>query len=267
MKHLNDKNNAIEKTLIILQSFISGKEEMGTTEISKEFGFNKATVSRILGTLTKFGYVCQNPVSKKYRLGETALKLGAAGGRFLKSNITRISRPYIDELSKKTRETVALEVFSGESNFMAYVREGMQRIRIAASVGEILPRHASAGSKAVLAYLPENICAKLIKTPMQKFTENTITNQAEFIRHLEEVRKNGVSFDFEEIDMGVNAIGAPIFDHSGEPVAAVVIVGPSERIPGEKKADMVRLLKKTASSISSQLHYSSDAQLTKANEW
>ncbi len=266
MKQQEDKNNAIEKSLLILQSFISGKEEMGTTEISREFGFHKATVSRILGTLTKFGYVCQNPVSKKYRLGETALKLGAAGSRFLKSNITRISRPYIDELTEKTKETAVLEIFSGESNFMAYVSEGPQRIRIAASVGEMLPRHASAGSKAVLAYLPQEICEKLIKTPMQRFTEHTITNREEFIRHLEEVRINGVAFDFEEIDMGVNAIGAPVFDHNGEPVAAAVIVGPSDRIPGEKKADMVRLLKKAASGISYQLHYSDDAQLTKTNE-
>jgi IclR family KDG regulon transcriptional repressor len=258
MKQQSDKNNAIEKTLLILQSFIFGNEEMGTVEISNKLGYNKATVSRILTTLSKHGFVRQNPVSKKYRLGETIIQLGSAGSRFLRSNITQISKPYVDELRNLAGETVTLEVFSGESTYMAYVSEGLQRIRIAASVGERLPRHAAAGAKAIIAFLPHEARKKLINSPMEKFTPNTITNPKEFHKHLEDIRKEGVSFDIEEIDKGISAIGAPIFNHEGTPVAAIVIVGPAERVPGLKKNKVISLLKKTAANISNQLHYENE---------
>jgi len=247
------KNTSIEKALKILLVFAPDNQEMSTTEISDKLGFHKATVFRTLRTLVKFGFISQDQHTKKYMLGGALIQLGNTANQFLRKNFVQIAKPYIDSLRKTLKETVALEVFLGEKSFMAYVAEGPQRIRIAAAVGEILPKHAAAGAKAILAFSSQEIQKHILDWPMNRFTPNTIIDPKEYIRQLQVIRKEGVAFDNEEIDRGVSAVGAPVFDHEDKPIAAVVVIGPSQRILHDKNPHIISLLKDTAAKISTQL--------------
>ena len=109
MRHSVQKNNAIEKALQILLTFIPGNQEMGTVEISQKLGFHKATVSRILANLTKFGFIQQNLQTKKFRLGHSSLNLGHAVSQSVSNNhITHLAKPFIDNLRDSIRETLSL---------------------------------------------------------------------------------------------------------------------------------------------------------------
>jgi DNA-binding IclR family transcriptional regulator len=89
---------------------------------------------------------------------------------------------------------------------------------------------------------------------MHGFTKSTITDPRILKKQLKEIRKLGVAFDHEEIDEGTSAVGAPIFNHSETPVAAVVVAGPPQRIESDHGSSIVRALKETANRISSQLY-------------
>lgn len=247
------KHTAIEKALHILLAFVPYNKEMSTTELSERLGFHKATVSRTLQVLTRYGFLMQNPQTRKYILGGALIQLGGLAGQSFNGSFVQFARPYIDELRETLKETVALEVMAGENSYMAYVAEGPQRVRIAASVGEMLPRHAAAGAKAILAFSPPDVQNQIRGWAMERLTPNTIVDPKKFLNHLKEIRSDGVAFDNEEIDRGVSAVGAPIFGHEGHPIAAVVVVGPSQRITCDKKAAIVSSLKATAARISSQL--------------
>jgi len=255
MTQNKSKGSSVEKTLDILLAFAPYNQEMGPTEIARKLGYHKATVSRILLTLSRYGFLHQNPKTRKYILGGAIIRLGNACNKFLKSNIVQIAKPYADELREKLKETVVIEVFSGENSYMAYVSEGPQRIRVAAEIGEMLPKHAAAGAKAILAFSPLELKKIILNDPMPRLTPNTITNPKKYLRHLQQIQKEGVAFDIEEIDLGISAVGAPIFNHEGNPVAAIVVVGPSQRIAGDKNSPLVSRLKITAAKISAQLHY------------
>ena len=250
--------NSIEKALDILMVFVPYNQEMGTTEISRKLGLHKATVSRILLTLSQKGLLQQNPQNKKYTLGGGALKLGQAVRHSLRTSLIPQAKPYIDQLRETLMETVTLEAFYGGYSMMAYVADGPQQVRVAAEVGEILPSHAAAGSKSILAFSPPEVRARCLNGELKAFTPNTIVDPDDFQHHLVDVRRNGYSTDMEEIDIGINAIGVPIFSYGEKAVGAVVVVGPSARIPGKNLDFLVSKLTETASKIAALMHYTGD---------
>ena len=245
----------------ILLAFTPYNQEMGTVEISKKLGFHKATVSRILLILIRYGLLQQDPQTKKFMLGPSITSLRWAVNHFLNTNLVHIAKPYIDELRNTLKETVVLEVLAGNSTVMAYIAEGPQRVRLAGTIGDRIPIHAAAGAKAILAFSPPEVRDSFISNggAMPRYTPNTITNPEMFQRQLEDIRQQGFSFDNEEIDIGINAVGAPLFNYEEKPVAAVVVAGPSPRVTWDTDSHIVSPLKDTAAKISAQLHYNHNA--------
>ena len=246
----------------ILLAFTPYNQELGTVEISKKLGFHKATVSRILLILYKYDFLQQNPQTKKFMLGPSITNLGWASNHFLNTNLVHIAKPYIDELRNILKETIVLEALAGKTTIMAYIAEGPQRVRIAGTIGDRIPIHAAAGAKAILAFSPPEVRDSFINDgAMPRYTPNTITDPEIFQRQLEDIRRQGFSFDNEEIDIGINAVGAPIFNYEEKPVAAVVVAGPSPRVTWDSDSPIVARLKETAAQISAQLHYNGESEL------
>ena len=109
--------------------------------------------------------------------------------------------------------------------------------------------------KAILAFSPAETAERLIAGELPQLTANTITGIEAYKSGLAETRRKGYSFDNEEIDIGINAVGVPIFDHASEPIAAVVVAGPAQRITGEEDTAVVVLTRKTAAEISRRMDY------------
>jgi len=252
---LQEKSNSITKALKILSVFAPDNEEMGTVEISQKLGFHKATVSRILATLTEHSFLRQNPKTKKFLLGPSVMSLARAVNQSLKTNLVQLAKPYIDELRDTVEESAILEVLSGGSAFMAYIAEGHRMVRLAGSIGDRVPPHASAGSKTILAFSSPETQKSLLKKKMHRFTKNTITDRRKLESELMEIREQGIAFDHEEIDEGTSAVGAPILNHEGIPIGAVVVAGPTQRINDSANLRMISALKKAAAKVSSQLLY------------
>ena len=107
----------------------------------------------------------------------------------------------------------------------------------------------------MIAFSETEIIDGFLKKKLRRFTKNTMTDPEKLRRHLEEVKRKGVAFTREEIDVGINAIGVPILNHENRPVAAVVIAGPSLRIRCDLKSPIVAEIRKTASNIAAHLFH------------
>ena len=90
---------------------------------------------------------------------------------------------------------------------------------------------------------------------MHRFTQRTITDPDKLRSELNRVKKTGIAYTREEIDEGVNAIGAPILDFSGKPVAAAVVVGPSARVKCSIHSPAVKELQETTANIAAELFH------------
>jgi DNA-binding IclR family transcriptional regulator len=251
----SDKHNAIEKALFIMKLFNPTNQELGTVEVSKILGYNKATVSRTLLLLTQHGFLEQNPINKKFKLGPAILSLGLVLSRSLKADLVHIAKPHIDALRDRYQESVVLEVLSTKHVVIAYISEGPKRIRLAGEIGDIVPVYAASGAKAILAYSSLEVRNNLLDQKFKRLTPNTITDPEVLMGQFEGIREKGVAFDIGEDNIDINAIGAPILNIEERPVAAVVVAGFSKNIDVSENSEMVKAVKKTALTISKQLYY------------
>jgi len=251
-------HQSLERALGILLAFTPNNQEMGTVEVSEKVGLHKSTVARLLQVLTQNGFLQQNPGTKKYSLGRSAAEIGQALAQSLDSHLISIAQPFIDDLRNSIGETVALEVFSGNTTTLAYSAKGSRLVQVSFRVGDRLPVHVAAGARAIIAFLSPDFVESLIPKKLVRFTPQTITNRKALLKQLVEIRKSGLAFDRGERDIDVHVIAAPVFNHENKPVAAVVIPVPVSRQEALVDSRTISLLKETTAAISAQLLYSEE---------
>lgn len=249
-----DKRSSTEKALAILMAFTPNNHPMGTLELSKKLGIHKSTISRLLHLLTDNGFLHQNPETKKYFLGRAAAEIGNTALRSLKSELVAIAQPYLNDLCEEVGESVALEVVSGTTVVLAHHCEGRGHIRFSFQLGEQVPLHVAAGSKTILAHRPPEFVRRCLNGKLHRYTRNTIVSKKKYRELLATVRKTGIAYDNGERYEDTRAIAAPILDHQGIAVAAVVIAGPAFRLTDPFLSDVATPLKKTAAAISRRLY-------------
>ena len=90
--------------------------------------------------------------------------------------------------------------------------------------------HVTAVGKIFLAADGPDKCIEYAKrTGLPKFTDNTLTDQQNLLREIENVRRHGYAIDNEEAEKGVCCIGAGIYNDDGQLVAGLSVSAPSER--------------------------------------
>jgi len=255
MKNKSDDYLSVQKAIEILMAFTPHGREMGTIEISRNLDLNKSTVSRILGVLANHNLLQQNPDSKKYILGEGAAAIGRAMGRSLSARLVDIAQPYMNRLRDAVRESVSLEVLTGDRVVIGAEAPGPAATRVAFNTGDKTPFHVASGAKAILAFSSQEMIDYHISGKLARYTEHTITDPARIKKQFREIVKEGVAFDCEEYGLDVYSIGAPIFNHVQKPVAAVSVCSVASRMTPGRKSEIVSHVKATASEISERLFY------------
>lgn len=255
MNQEKTKHNTIEKALVMLCLFTEENRELSTTEISKLMGYHKATTSRILLLLTRYDYLEQNEQNKKFKLGAAIVNLSVSAKRSLNKDLAQIAKPYIDELRNTLQETVMLQVLSGKNTVRTYIADGSRRIRLTEEIGSMMPPNVSVGAKAILAFSAPRHWDLFLDGKLTRYTPNSITDPNVYKKELEKIKKSGLAFDRGEYDADFNAIGAPVFDVDGKPIAAVVVVSWVNHMKDSFESKFSAEVKKTAGDISKRLYY------------
>lgn len=86
-----------------------------------------------------------------------------------------------------------------------------------------------------------------------RYTPNTITDLKSYMKHLEQVKKAGVAFDYGELNEEVHAIGAPVFGPETKPVAGVVVCMLESKLKNLLEQGLIDKVKRTAEAISQDL--------------
>ena len=98
-------------------------------------------------------------------------------------------------------------------------------------VGIVIPAHASALGKAILAFDDEAASRMLAASPLRSMTGETVTSSIDLKEQLADIGSTGLAREQEEAVLGECAIAAPVFDVSGAPVGAIGLVVPSASWP------------------------------------
>ena len=154
-------------------------------------------------------------------------------------------------LMEEGGETVNLAVQDdGMAVYLAQV-ECRQMMRAFARPGSRVPLHCSAVGKAMLSAVPDKTLSKILhQRGMPRLTVKTITTPSALRADLERTRNAGHAVDDEEHAIGLRCIAAPIFDETGDVVAALSASGPMARIVDERVAQLGALVLEAAQAIS-----------------
>lgn len=252
MKDQSEYNvRAVERAIQILDCFDDKNPEMGVSEIAQAVNLHKATTHRIVTTLLNYGYLERANGNQRYRLG---LKLAGIGFRVVRRmDLRNEALPYMNQLINQWDETCDLSIFDQGRVFYIEVLPSSHALTISAAVGQRLPAHCTASGKLFLAYLTSGDLDTFLTRPLPAFTQKTITSPDELRKKLEIIREQGYSIDDEELENGIRAIAAPILDHDGEMIAAMSILGPTNRMIQDRIPELVDSLVKAAAEISHRL--------------
>ena len=211
---------SVARALEILECFDESTEILGISEIAERMNLSKSTVFGLVNTLLNKGYLEQDVVDKRYKLGIRLFELGHLYS--LRLNIINEAMPYCEKLSKKYNATVHIGTrYANEIIYIAKV-DRPDSFVIFSQVGKRAPLYCTGVGKGILAFLDEQeIRDYADQTTYIKYTGNTITNATDLINELEKIRKIGYSTDNEEIVPGLRCVSAPIFDRNKKPIAAI----------------------------------------------
>lgn len=242
---------SVDRAVTVLE-ILACRGHAGVSEVADEMGVHKSTVFRLLAALQEHELVGQTEDTGHYELGFGVLRLAnSIPGRL---DVVRHARPVMDTLADELDETINIAVL--QQGFVVNVGQSVGRSAIAAHnwIGELTPPHATSSGKVLLAALPPDERREMTKQ-LDRFTDQTITARKALGAELRAVTRNGYSTTFEELEVGLRAVSAPIRDSWGVTVAAMSVSGPSYRFNDERIAIIVAALRRAANEINAQLGY------------
>jgi DNA-binding IclR family transcriptional regulator len=243
---------SVERAITILDVLAQGGWRTGA-EIARELSVHRSTALRLLGTLERHALVERDPKSAKYRLGQRLPQLASVvTGEF---DLRSVARPVCEALAGAVGETVTLDVLVGDE--IVPIEEATASTSVVSVnwLGRRTPVHCTASGKVILAFAPAAVRERLLGRPLERSTPHTITSQSELEVQLKGALKDGFARTYEELEVGLDAIAAPVFAAGGEVVAALDVSGPSHRLRADDRPDLVRLTLDAAGDVSRRLGY------------
>jgi DNA-binding IclR family transcriptional regulator len=241
---------SVDRALLVLE-IIAVRGQAGVTEIAAELGVHKSTVSRLITVLEARGYVEQLSDRGKYRLGFAIARLARSGSAQL--NLAKQSQQACDLLAAEVGETVNLALLDDNRIVNIVEASPQAEISVRTWVGQSCPAHATSSGKVLLAGLAPAEVRTLLGVRLDTFTATTVATRAELESELAAVRENGWASVEEELEIGLNAVAAPVYDSTAEVVAALSVSGPSYRLGSEHFAQVAKQTVAAADGISRRL--------------
>jgi IclR family acetate operon transcriptional repressor len=243
---------SVERAIAILDLLAQGGWQTGA-DVARELRVHRSTALRLLGTLERHGLVERDQRTAKYRLGRRLPQLASVvTGEF---DLRYVARPLCESLAGALGETVTLDVLAGDVIVPIEQATASTSMVSVNWLGRRTPVHCTASGKVILAFAPQSVRQRLLAHPLERSTVHTITDRAELDRQLDSAREAGVARTFEELEVGLDAIAAPVFGADGEVVAALDVSGPSHRLRAENRPELVRLTQDAAADLSRRLGY------------
>lgn len=242
----------LDRALTILEHLRQHPGGLGVSDIAHQLGYPKNSVFRILSTLAARDYVRREEDTKRYVLSRKLFSMAYSGPeeKSLMENALDVMR----ELRDAVKETVLLNVLSGDESLVLEQMPGLYPFRFVVDPGARLSIHASSHGKAMLAWLTQaERDALLGRLRFVRYTERTITSAAAMREELRAIRERGYALDLAEGGEGVRCVSAPVFNQQGLAVAALTTTGPAFRMPDDELHTMGRLVRAHADRISARL--------------
>jgi DNA-binding IclR family transcriptional regulator len=237
----------LDNALLVLKYFTKENPTWGVRDLAKEMAMNHTVVYRILSTFKEHGFLVQNHETNKYELGLKLLEYVTVIQQHL--NISDVIYPVMKRLAAETEESAFLTWLDGTEGVYLEIVESPKSIKFAVSVGSRAPLYVGASNKIMMAFLPEDMQKKIIEKGLQPITNNTITNENELRKDLQQIRLQGWCHSTGEYSDDVTGLAIPLFNDQNSVIASLTLAGPGYRFTSKRIKELLPHLKQKGSEI------------------
>lgn len=227
----------IARAVKVLRALEGESNGLSLTDIAARVDLPRSTVQRIVAALANEQFLISASPTSRVKLGPALIRLASA----TRLDVSQMVRPYIQALSRDLKETVDLSIIQGHAGIFVDQALGSQRLRTESTIGERFPLHCTACGKSLLATLSDDKIKRILDTNLTAHTRHTIVDRARLSTQVDEVRKVGIAYDFEEYTEGVRGISVSFFDSFGR-AYAISIPTPTARLDRSERAYLDALL-------------------------
>ena len=214
-----DFMTSLARGLAVVQAFQERKRHLTIAQISHRTEIPRAAVRRCLHTLIKLGYATTD--GRSYSLLPKVLTLGHA---YVSSTPLAVSaQPYLDRMSDLLHEACNMATLEGDDIlYIARSATTQRLISVDLSVGGRLPAYCTSMGRILLAALDDSSLGEYLeRADLQAKTSRTLHTPETLLECLQQVRQQGWCIVDQELEQGLRAIAVPVYDASGQVVAAL----------------------------------------------
>lgn len=242
-------DGTIGKAVAVLDLVAGFERPVRFNELRSHSDYPKATLYRLLQTLTNQGLLALDPERQTYAPGLRLMRLAHAAWQ--QSSLAPVARPHLARLAARAQETVHLAQLDAGQVLYVDKRVPSRPIEMFSQAGKVGPAHCTGVGKAMLAFLePEALDRAIALQSFYRFTPQTITDPEAFRAELAEIRTRGYAFDREEHEPGIICVAMPILSARGRVIGALSVTSVTTRRSLEDLEAMAPLLREAADRIS-----------------
>ncbi|CAN7191418.1 IclR family transcriptional regulator [Pseudarthrobacter oxydans] len=247
-----DRTDMVGKALGLL--VLLGDEPRGASaaEISRRAELPFSTTYRLLGSLTRDGFVDYEPDGRRYHLGLRIFQLGQRVSNH--HGFAGTAMPVLRRVTEQTGEATILSVRDGHHHLTVNKVDGPQMFRVTSDPGHLGSLSTTAVGKVLVAFAEDADRERLLEDlPLEQLTEKSITERDAFRAEIDKVRRQGYAVMDEENEMGMRAVAVPLLNSQGHAFASLATAVPVFRMGLEELAACVPLLQEAAAELAARL--------------
>lgn len=236
---------------------------MALKDLARAAAMAPAKAHPYLVSYARIGLIEQDPQTGLYFLGPLALQLGLIS--LQQANPVQVATKLIGELAQRIGHTVAIAVWGTRGATIVRLEESPAAVHVNMRHGTVFSLANTASGRLFAAHqtparareqldserkrqkaMPESRVAGMPAAP-------SLPSWKDFEAQLAEVRTHGLSRSVGEVVPGVNAMAAPVFDHTGAMTLAITAIGPAGVFDTRWDGAIARALTSCAGHVSQRL--------------
>ncbi|GAA5234291.1 IclR family transcriptional regulator [Verticiella sediminum] len=249
---------SIETGFALLAALVDSSEAMSLRDLAKAAGMTSAKAHPYLVSFIRVGLVKQDAATSQYELGPFALQMGLVSLRRL--DTVRAAMPEIARLAGTLGHTLALAVLGSHGPTIIHILEASYPVHVNLRAGTVMSMLHTATGQVFAAWLPPKVAEHYIEREAGDAAVVTHLLPARPDRQtrealLAEVREHGLARALGNPLPGIDALSAPVFDHTGNIVAAITCLGPTGLFDAAWDGSIASAMRASARAVSANLGF------------
>ncbi|MFP5312431.1 MAG: IclR family transcriptional regulator [Actinomycetes bacterium] len=247
-----DRTDMVSKALGLLVPLGDEPRGASAAEISRPAELPFSTTYRLLGSLTRDGFVDYEPDGRRYHLGLRIFQLGQRVSNH--HGFAGTAMPILRRVTERTGEATILSVRDGLHHLTVSKVDGPQTFRVTSDPGHLGSLSTTAVGKALVAFAEDAEREKLLaELPLEGLTGKSITDRDAFRAEIEKVSQQGYAVMDEENEAGMRAVAVPLLNGQGHAFASLATAVPVFRLSLAELEAHIPVLQEAAAELAARL--------------